>query len=67
MRDGAWCVRARLEDKLYEVERYRNSGKVEIVERIVQSIEFFADGYYVKMYQLETLQRNEWSIKSKSG
>lgn len=38
-------------DKLYEVERYRNSGKVEIVERIVQSIEFFADGYYVKMYR----------------
>ena len=38
-------------DKLYEVERYRNSGKVEIVERIVQFIEFFADGYYVKMYR----------------
>lgn len=38
-------------DKLYEAIRHRNSGEMEVVERIVQSIEFFADSYYVKMYR----------------
>lgn len=38
-------------DKLYDVVEYRNSGEMEIVERTVQSIEFFEENYYVKMYR----------------
>lgn len=51
--DTSVVLPCKIGDKIYEIVQYRNSGKKEIIEYTVQSIETFSDGMYIKCNRWE--------------